>query len=225
MILSRGTPTMLKHYIFLTLVAVIPACGDKHKQNDSVPTPAPTPIAPADPSTPSDLTVPVDVIPQIVETPDLAGDFGFTATYSNFGPVWTKTRGGDTVVRVKKNRIQLRKADGREILDCRYDEETLPISQHILDGQKQKSDTFTLLSCIIMRQLTWPVANTESLCQAYGCVDETIGEFETTKVLMETPLWLEKTSRLRVQGDSALHMIKKISGVPPEQDFEYEVRR
>ncbi|HYX38277.1 MAG TPA: hypothetical protein VE954_34680 [Oligoflexus sp.] len=215
---------MLKNYIFLTLVALAPACGDKNRHNDSVPTPASQPIVPADSIAPADLTVPLDVIPQIVETPDLASDFGFTAIYSNFGPVWTKTKGGDTVVRVKKNRIQLRKLDSREILDCRYDEKTLPISQHILDGHKQKSDTFTLLSCIIMRQLTWPIANREALCQAYGCIDEKIDEFETTKVLMETPLWLEKTSNLRIQGDSELRMLKKIPGIPAEQDFDYEMR-
>lgn len=207
---------MLKNYLFVTLMAVSTACAEKHESN--VPAPEPTPVP---------LVNPVDgdviLTETVMETRELPEDFGFTATYAKFGRDYIRFQEGETVVKVRKNRVQLRNQGDREILDCVLNETPLPTIHYIVEGKAHRLDTLMGITCTNMLYLAKPITNLDELCKAYGCVDERVGDFDTTKVLMDEPLWIEKETKIRIQSGDGLQMIKKISEAPSVADFQYIV--
>jgi hypothetical protein len=196
----------------ITLVA----CGHHHSRHDPVPTPAPEPTTLPVPATPD----PNKLYPKLVDASSLPDDYGFTATYSRLPTIFVRFHSGDTIVKVARNHIQLRNNGDHEILDCQFTDQLTPTMRYVVDGKKQKLDNFLSLTCLFMDQATRPIQNLKELCDAYGCRDEKVGEFETTRIFTDNVIAIEKESSIRIQDGNNFIMTRKVPGAPSAADFE-----
>jgi hypothetical protein len=205
---------MLKNLVALFTFSLAAACAENDKEN--VPAPAPTPVPLVDAATAQIL-----VEPKVLDEQGLPEGYGFTATYSGFGRDFIRFDDGETIVKISGNHVQLRHDGDREILDCMIHPDSLPSMRYVVEGRQERLDTLMAITCTNMIYLASPIINVDELCQAYQCVDEKLRGFETIKVLMKEPLWIEKETHIRVQSSDGLQMTSKTRNAPSLTDFAF----
>jgi hypothetical protein len=202
----------------ICLVATILTSACAENDNENVPAPTPTPLPLVDPSTGQ-----IIVQAAVMSDDAIPDDYGFTATYASFGKDYIRFKEGETVVKIRKNHVQLRNQGDTEILDCLMHPNSLPTMHFTVEGRQERLDTLMGVTCTNMLYLASPIINMDELCEAYECVDEKLRGFDTIKVMMKEPLWVEKESNIRIQSADGLQMISKIPTPPTAADFEYPV--
>jgi hypothetical protein len=205
---------MLKNYIVLFSFVLAAACAENDKENVPAPTPTPVPLVDTE-------TGQILVQPKVLDEQELPEDYGFTASYASFGQDYIRFEEGETVVKIRKNHVQLRHDGDREVLDCVINPNSLPTMRYVVEGRQQRLDTLMAITCTNMIYLASPIINVEELCQAYECVEEKLRGFDSIKVLMKEPLWIEKNSHIRVQSGDGLQMISKTTDAPSLADFAF----
>lgn len=213
---------MLKYGLFISLMTMAMACSN-HDDNDS-PAPAPlvTPTPPPPTAGPTPLT---PTLPKLtarnVPVNELSDDFGFTATYAKVLFPMSAFPSSKSQVLVSKSRIQVRKENNREILDCRFTDGGFTDVKYVLDGKLQNPNAFLWINCMTLKSDVLPIQNIQDLCDVYGCTDETVNGHATTRVAMEPTLWIDKDRSIRVKDSSHTDMLEMTAGAPDEADFAY----
>ena len=215
---------MLKYGLFIGLLTLPMACSD-HDDKDSpaqspIATPAPAPLNPPGSPTPLTPSVP-KLTPKSVPMSELADDFGFTATYASILFPMSTHADGPSRVLVSKSRIQVRKDNDREILDCRFKDGTFFDVKYVQDGKAQSPSAFLWINCLTLRSDLYPIQNIKELCEVYGCTDETVNGRDTVKVQMEPTLWIDKENSIRVKDNFHTEMLELKAGAPDEAEFVY----
>lgn len=215
---------MLKYGLIISLMTLSMACSDNHDRDSPSPaplvTPTPAPVTPT--GTPSPLTpTPPKLTARNVPVNELSDDFGFTATYAKVLFPMSAFPSSPSLVLVNKSRIQVRKENNREILDCRFTDGGFTDVKYVLDGKSQSPSAFLWINCMTLKSDVLPIQNIKDLCEVYGCTDETVNGESTTKVAMEPTLWIEKDSGIRIKDSSHTEMLEMTAGAPDEADFAY----
>jgi hypothetical protein len=152
---------------------------------------------------------------------ELADDFGFTAKYAKVLIPMSAFPSSPSLVLVSKSRIQVRRENNREILDCRFTDGGFTDVKYVLDDKFQNPDAFLWINCMTLKVDVLPIQNIKELCDVHGCTDETVNGHSTTKVAMQPTLWIDKDSGIRIKDISHTDMLEMTTGAPDEADFAY----
>lgn len=215
---------MLKYGLFISLVTMSLACSNHDDRGSPAPaplvTPTPAPAAPSGDPAPLTPSLP-KLTARNVPVNELSDDFGFTATYAKVRFPMSALPSSQSLVLVSKSRIQVRKENNREILDCRFTDGGFTDVKYVLDGKFQNTNAFLWINCMALKTDVLPIQNIKDLCDVYGCTDETVNGHATTRVAMEPTLWIDKESGIRVKDSTHTEMLDMTAGAPAEADFAY----